>query len=314
VIAFDELGISEASLDALGAAGYADPTEFQRVAIPPLLSRRDLLARIDAGADRQAVLALPAIERVLADGPAYNATALILLPTRELAIQTHEEVFQLSALGANARVVGAFEGKPLTSQIGPLKHGTDIVVGTPGRVLEHVKRRTLRIEQLKMIVLDRVDEMIERRLTRDLESIFDSTPKTRQTILLTGITSPRALAFGHRHLRDPELIGIEREEFDSLPEPEGPATPVNIYFGLGKGAKITPRDLVGAITNEGGLDGDLVGAIKIKQNFSLVAVPAEDAEEIVRKLRPSLIKGRKTKIRLERFQMKKPPENNPAGD
>ena len=268
---------------------------------------RDLFAKVDDEAARQAVLAVPAIERVREDGPAYGPTAVILVPTRELAIRTHEEVFQLSGRGAEARVLGLFEGKPLTSQIGPLKHGTDIVIGTPGRVVEHVKRRTLRIEQLKMIVVDRIDEMVELRLTGDLESILGNTPKTRRTILLTGATPPppRALALAHKHLRDPELIGITAEEWNSLPVPVGPVAPVNLYFGLGKAAGISPRDLVGAITNEGGLDGELIGAIKIKQNFSLVAVPAEDAERLVSKLRSSLIRGRKAKVRLERFKLKK---------
>lgn len=307
---FEQLGISDATLDALAAAGQAEPTEFQGLAISPLLAKRDLFAQADPGSGGQAAIALSAIERVVVDGPTYNPTALILLPTRELAIQAHEEAFQLSGRGINARVLGAFEGKPLTSQIGPLKHGTDIVVGTPGRVLEHVKRRTLRIEQIKMVALDRVDEMIERRLAGDLETILGNTPRTRQTILLSGSTPPRVLALGQKHLRDPELIGIDPDELESLPAPEGPAIPVNIYFGVGKAAKVTPKDLVGAITNEGGLDGSLIGAIKIKQNFSLVAVPAEEAEALVRKLRSSLIKGRKAKVRLERFQLKKPPGNS----
>ena len=86
---------------------------------------------------------------------------------------------------------------------------------------------------------------------------------------------------------------------------EGPAAAVNLYFGLGKAAGVTPRDLVGAIVNEGGLDRGEIGAIKIKQNFSLVAVPADQAERLVSKLRSSLIKGRKAKVRLERFRLKK---------
>lgn len=270
-----------------------------------MTSSRDLFARAGTEEDRRALLARPAIERVTEDGPAFGPTALILLPTRELAIRTHEDAFQLSGRGTTARVLGAFEGRPLTSQIGPLKHGTDIVVGTPGRVAEHVKRRTLRIEQLKVIAVDLIDELFERRLIGDVEAILDNTPKTRRTILLTGATPPRALAFAHKHLRDPELVGITAAEWDSLPDPEGPAVPVNLYFGLGKAAGVTPRDLVGAITNEGGLDGDLVGAIKIKQNFSLVAVPADEAERLVSKLRSSLIKGRKAKVRLERFRLKK---------
>ena len=267
-----------------------------------MTERHDLLARTDNDPGNAAVYALPIMERILKSGPAYNPTALILVPTRELAIQVHEELFQLTERGTLARVLGAFEGKPLSSQIGPLKHGVDIVVGTPGRVLEHVKRKTLRIEQLKVLVLDRADDILGPGLARDVETIIDHTPKTRQTILLTATTPPRVLVLASRHLRDPELIGITREELESFSRPEPPVAAMsNLYIGLGKGAGVTPRDLVGLIGNEGGLAGDQIGQITIKQNFSLVAVPADQAKALVSKLKSSLVKGRKARIRLERF-------------
>jgi len=245
------------------------------------------------------------IERIVQDGPTFNPTALVLVPTREMAIQVHETIFQLSSRGTVASVLGVYEGKPITSQIGPLKHGVDIVVGTPGRILEHVKLKTLRIEQLKMLVLNQTDEMLDLGLVKEIETIVRETPKTRQTLLFSSTASPRILSLARKHLREPELIGIEPDEYDSIPVPETPDTDsVNLYFGVGKCAGVTPRDLVGAITNDGGLSGEQIGEIKIKQNFSLVAVPTEEAEGLLRKLRTSLIKGRKTKIRLERFQSK----------
>ena len=268
----------------------------------PDSNRQDSLVLTEDESGRNDHYEIPVIERVVEDGPAYNPTALILLPTRELAIQIHEELFQLTDRGTTARVLGAFEGKPLTSQIGPLKHGTDIVVGTPGRVLEHVKRKTLRIEQLKVLVLDRLDEMLGQGLGRDVEAIIGQTPKTRQTIVLAASTPPRLLQMARKHLRDPDLVGVSSDELESVPLPEPPAERMsNLYIGAGKGAGITPRDLVGLVTNEGGLSGDLVGAIKIKQNFSLVAVPADQAQGLASKLKSSLVKGRKAKIRLERF-------------
>ena len=245
---------------------------------------------------------MPIIERIRNDGPAYGPTALILVPTRELAIQVHEQLFQLSARGTVARVLGLFEGKPLTNQIGPLKHGVDIVVGTPVRVLEHVKRKTLRIEQLRILVFDRADEILDTGVAREVEAIVQATPKTRQTILLTATSPPRILRMAHQHLRDPDLVGISVEEFEPAVPPDAPAVAmVNLYFGAGRGNDVTPRDLVGVITNEGGLTGEQIGAIRIKQNFSLVSVPAEQAKALVGKLRTSRIKGRKVKIRLERF-------------
>lgn len=303
---FSDLGLSEPVLAAISALGELRPTPFQSVAIPPLLEGRDLLGSPDSPDEAAAAFTIPVIERILRDGPAYNPTAVILSPSRERAIEVHEAVFRYSSRGSTARVLGAFEGKPVTSQIGPLKHGTDIVAGTPGRVLEHVRRRTLRIEQLKILVIDGADGIFEAGLEGEVAEIIDATPKTRQTLMLTGSAPTPVLTMARRHLRDPELVGVAREELESV---EAPAPPqgkmVNLYIGVGSKAGVTPRDLVGAITNEGGLGGEQIGDVRIKANFSLVAVPASAAANVARKMKSSLVKGRKAKIRLERFQ--KPP-------
>jgi superfamily II DNA/RNA helicase len=309
---FGVLSLSASTLKTLSELSYAKPTPFQEQAIPPLLSKRDLVAQVPAGAGEEASYSLTVIERVVRDGSTYNPTALILVPNRELAIQVHEVIFQLSSRGAYANALGVFEGKPLTSQIGPLKHGVDIVVGTPGRVLEHVKRRTLRIEQLKVLVLDRMDEMLDLGLAGEVEAIVGNTPKTRQTVLFSTTSPLRVLEMAGRHLHDPELIGIERETFEAAVASDEPeANLVNLHFGVGKGAGVSPGDLVGVITNEGGLTGDRIGPIKIKENFSLVAVPAEEAEGIIRRLRSSRIKGRKFTLRFERFRKKRPADEVP---
>lgn len=303
---FGDFGLSEATQAALVGLGPGRPTPFQNETIPALLSNRDLFAQVPAGSGEDVAIAFTAIERVTRDGPTYNPTALILAPSRELVIQLHETIYQLAARGTSASVLGVYEGKPVTSQIGPLKHGVDIVVGTPGRVLEHVKRKTLRIEQLKVLVLDLADEMLHQGRSGDIESIIGGTPKTRQTVLLSATVPRPVLTIARKHLHDAELFGVEPEELESAAPPGEPAERlVNLYFGAGKGAGITPRDLVGTITNEGGLNGEQIGAIKVKQNFSLVAVPAEDADEVVRKLRSSRIKGRKVTVRLERFKSRK---------
>ena len=278
------------------------PNDSQDQVGSALVARTDLFAVVPCGNDYESAYATAVIDRIRREGPSYNPTALILVPTRELAIQIHETVFQASGRGSIANALGVFEGKPVTSQIGPLKHGVDIVIGTPGRVLEHVRRKTLRIEQLKVLVLDRLDEMLDLGLGRDLEAIIQATPKTRHTALFAATAPKPVLAMARDHLREPELVGIEREEFESVATPRSSDTQqVNLHFNAGKGAGITPRDLLGAITNEGGVRRDQVGAITIKQNFSLVAVDADEAEDIVRKLRNAQVRGRKVKVRHERF-------------
>ena len=264
--------------------------------------RRDRLAVVSDGSQGAAYFAPTVVERLGHDGPAFGPTALILTPTRDEAIRVHETFLQLTDRGETARLATAFEGKPLTSQIGPLKHGADIVVGTPGRVAEHVKRRTLRIEQLKILALHSADRILELGFGKELEAVLEATPSTRQTIVTTIEASQRVLTIGRRHLSDPELFGIEPDDFTAVPVPgELDVRTANLYFGLGKGARITPRDLVGALINEGGLRRDQIGAVKIKQNFSLVAVPADQVKELAGKLRSIQIKGRKAKIRPERF-------------
>ena len=303
---FDDLGLSGPVLGGLSDLGYDLPTPFQQLVIPSLLARRDLFGVAATGSGRTGAFALPVIERVHRDGPTYNPTALVLTPSREQAIKVHEEFFQLTSRGTIASALGVFEGKPVTSQIGPLKHGVDIVVGTPARVLEHVKRRTLRIEQLKILVLTEVDQLLEAGLGRDVEAIVAETPKkTRQTIITSGTAPLPVISMGRQYLRDPELVGVDREEYESVETPAAvDGKQVNIYFGAGSKAGVTPRDLVGAMTNEGGLDGAQIGAIEIKGKFSLVAVPASAAANVVRKMKSSRIKGRKVKIRLERFKAK----------
>jgi superfamily II DNA/RNA helicase len=299
---FESLDLSHQTLKAIADLGGPPPGPYEQEALPALLARRDLFSVGMSGPDSERALALNAIERVLRDGPAYRPTALVLVPDREASIRFHETAFQLSSRGSAARILGLVEGKPLTSQIGPLKHGTDIVVGTPGRVAEHVKRKTLRIEQLKILALDRADQMLD--LGPKLRAIIEVTPATRQTIITAGSESDSTLSMAHRLLRDPVLIGVTPEEFGAA-VPEEPSSPMtNLHFDLGKGAGVRPGDLVGVVTREGGLDADLIGEIKIKQNFSLVAVPVSDADGLVRKLKASRLKGRKTKVRLERFRAK----------
>lgn len=160
----------------------------------------------------------------------------------------------------------------------------------------------MRIEQLKVLVVDRADEILDIAIGREIDAIVHATPKTRQTVLLSASSPPRLIKLAHQYLRDPDLFGISAEEFESgAPSTMPIAAMVNIYFGAGKGNGVTPRDLVGALINEGGATREKIGTIKIKQNFSLVSVPADQAAGLVSRLRASRIKGRKVKIRLERF-------------
>jgi ATP-dependent RNA helicase DeaD len=138
---------------AISGLGYAEPTPIQRAAIPPLLAGRDLVGQAETGTGKTAAFALPVLQRVLADGGRAEPRALVLVPTRELAMQVSEAMLSYGR-GMGARVLPVYGGEPIGRQLGALRRGVDIVVATPGRALDHLNRGTLTLAGLEVVVLD----------------------------------------------------------------------------------------------------------------------------------------------------------------
>jgi len=216
---FDDLGLSDSVLKTLKGLGYTEPTPIQREAIPPLVAGRDLLGQAATGTGKTAAFALPVLERVARDGGGDQPTALILVPTRELAIQVHKST-QGYALGVGARVLAVFGGQPIGKQLGPLKRGVDVVVATPGRALDHIRRGSLKISKLKILVLDEADEMLDMGFADELEEIMSAIPDARQTMLFSATMPPRIESMAKRHLNDPVRIRIKREEVEEGEAPK----------------------------------------------------------------------------------------------
>ena len=194
-------------LRALTALGYEEPTPIQEAAIPVLLRGGDVVGRAATGTGKTAAFALPILER-LADGPRGAApVALVLVPTRELALQVNEA---LTSYGRElgARVLAVYGGAPIGKQWRTLETGVDVVVATPGRALDHLRRGSLVLDELQTVVLDEADEMFERGFAEDIEAILEATPSTRQTVLFSATMPPRIDGMIRRHLRDPERIEI----------------------------------------------------------------------------------------------------------
>ncbi|MEO7964046.1 MAG: DEAD/DEAH box helicase [Gemmatimonadaceae bacterium] len=208
---FAELGLDPRLLNALVTLGYEEPTPIQRAAIPPFLEGSDILAQAATGTGKTAAFALPLLHRITPDAPARDrTTALVLVPTRELAMQVAEAVHRYGrALGAQALPI--YGGASMETQIRTLKRGVDVVVATPGRALDHIRRGTLNLASVRVVVLDEADEMLDMGFAEDLEAILDATPKDRQTALFSATLPPRIAAIAGKHLRDPETIRIERE-------------------------------------------------------------------------------------------------------
>ena len=207
---FADLALRRELLDALTGLGYEEPTPIQREAIPPLLDGRDLLGQAATGTGKTAAFALPILQRMEPGRSAIGPLALVLVPTRELAVQVSEALHRYGrSLGA--RVLPIYGGQPIGRQLNALKRGVDVVVGTPGRVLDHISRNTLRLDQLRIVVLDEADEMLDMGFAEDIESILAETPDDGQTVLFSATMPPRIDRIARAHLNDPVRIEIARE-------------------------------------------------------------------------------------------------------
>jgi len=208
---FEGLGLRPELLGALSALGYEEPTPIQQEAIPPLVERRDLLGQAATGTGKTAAFALPVLQRLTAHRRDKAPVALVLLPTRELAVQV-SEAFHRYGKDLGARVLPVYGGAPIVRQLRSLESGVDVVVATPGRALDLLNRGSLQLGDVETVVLDEADEMLDMGFAEDLEAILDETPRTRQTVLFSA-TMPRRLdALARRHLNDPVRISIAREK------------------------------------------------------------------------------------------------------
>ena len=221
---FASLGLMPSLVSAVTALGYEEPTPIQREAIPVLLAGRDLLGQAGTGTGKTAAFALPMIERLMA-ARKVKVTAdtkakasrfpavpgLVLVPTRELAIQVAEAIHKYGK-GSSLTVLPLYGGAPMDQQIRALMRGVSIVVATPGRALDHLRRQTLDLSALQILVLDEADEMLDMGFAEDLDVILSATPATRQTALFAATMPPRISAIAHKHLKQPEKITIAREK------------------------------------------------------------------------------------------------------
>jgi ATP-dependent RNA helicase DeaD len=209
---FESLGLKPELLASVTELGYEEPTPIQRAAVPPLLQGRDVLGQAATGTGKTAAFALPLLHHLTpgACGP-FEASALILVPTRELAMQVAEAVHSYGKkLGAS--VLPIYGGQEIGAQLRRLKRGVDVVVATPGRALDHLRRKSLKLERVTAVVLDEADEMLDMGFEEDLEAILSELPEERQTALFSATLAPRIAAIAERHLNDPVRLKIAREK------------------------------------------------------------------------------------------------------
>jgi ATP-dependent RNA helicase DeaD len=207
---FADLALAPGLCQALAGLGYEEPTPIQRAAIPPLLAGRDLVGQAATGTGKTAAFALPVLQRILADGERKDLRALVLVPTRELAVQVSEAVRRYGH-EMGARVLPVYGGEPIGRQLSGLKRGADVVVATPGRALDHINRGTLKLSGLEVVVLDEADEMLDMGFAEDIEEILGNTPDSRQTALFSATMPPRIDGMVRRHLRNPVRVELSQK-------------------------------------------------------------------------------------------------------
>lgn len=207
---FAEFSISEEILQAITDMGFEEPTPIQLMAIPQILEGHDVTGQAQTGTGKTAAFGIPIIEGLDSSNKAVQA--LVLSPTRELAIQTAEEFSLLMKYKKGLSVVPIYGGQPIERQLKVLRGTVQVVIGTPGRVIDHLKRGTLNLDSVKMFVLDEADQMLDMGFREDIEDIFHHTPEDRQTILFSATMPAPILDITRKFQKDPQFLKITRRE------------------------------------------------------------------------------------------------------
>lgn len=205
---FNELNLSQELLDAVDELGFTEMTEIQQQSIPLLLEGKDVIGRSNTGTGKTAAFGIPAVESITADD-FRRVTVLILCPTRELAMQACEEIRKFAKFKHGVKTSAVYGGASMEKQIHELKRGANIVVGTPGRVMDHIRRKTLKLGNVRTVILDEADEMLNMGFREDIEEILTNVPEERQTVLFSATMPPEILAITEKYQKDPVQIKIK---------------------------------------------------------------------------------------------------------
>ncbi|WEG73182.1 degradosome RNA helicase CshA [Vagococcus intermedius] len=206
---FEELGLVPELLSTIKSAGFEEATPVQAGTIPLALAGKDVIGQAQTGTGKTAAFGLPMLQKI--DPSKRMVQGLVIAPTRELAIQTQEELFRLGK-DKRIRVQAVYGGADIGRQIRTLKDGPHIVVGTPGRLIDHINRKTLKLETVETLVLDEADEMLNMGFLEDIETIISKVPATRQTLLFSATMPDPIKRIGVKFMKDPEHVAIKNKE------------------------------------------------------------------------------------------------------
>lgn len=205
---FGELSLSKKVLEAISEMGFEEPTPIQAQTIPLIMNKVDVIGQAQTGTGKTAAFGIPIVENINAN--LHKVQAVVVVPTRELAIQVAEEISRLGR-HKKVKVLPIYGGQPIERQIRALKMGVHIVIGTPGRMLDHLERNTLHLDNVNYAVLDEADEMLDMGFIDDIESILKRTPSERQTMLFSATMPLPIKRLAQRYLKSPQIVSISRE-------------------------------------------------------------------------------------------------------
>ena len=208
-LTFRDLGLTDKVLKALDDMGFEEPSPIQGAAIPKLLEEIDVIGQAQTGTGKTAAFGAPIVEKL--DPKVRGVQALVLCPTRELAVQVAEEVTKIGKY-ARVKTIAIYGGQSIERQIRSLHFGVDVVIGTPGRIMDHMRRGTLNISGVKVVVLDEADEMLDMGFVEDIEFILTGTPETRQTWLFSATMPDEIKRLARRYMKDPVHIQVSPQQ------------------------------------------------------------------------------------------------------
>ena len=210
---FSALSLPPAQLENLNAIGYSEMTPIQAQSLPQVLAGKDLIAKAKTGSGKTAAFGIGLLDKLAPSG--FFVQALVLCPTRELATQVAKELRKLARYRQNTKIVTICGGQPIGPQIGSLEHGAHVVVGTPGRIKDHLRKGTLRINRINTLVLDEADRMLDMGFSDDIQDILEQTPSNRQTLLFSATYPKEIRQISDQYQRDPVEVSVESFHSDS---------------------------------------------------------------------------------------------------
>jgi len=287
---FEELGLSEATLKALKKKGFEEPTPIQIQTIPMLLSGdKDIVAQAQTGTGKTAAFGLPIIETL--DGKSKAVQAIILAPTRELAVQVAEEINSLKGK-KKLTIIPIYGGQSIDMQLRSLKKGVDVVVGTPGRVLDHLRRKTLKLDNISWFVLDEADEMLNMGFIDEVKDILANTPYEKRTMLFSATMPAAILGIAKKYMGEYEVVKVAKQQLTVT-------STAQIYF------EVSQRDKFEALCRIIDIEEEFYGLVftRTKVDADRIANQLMDRGYDADALHGDLSQGQREKI-LNKFKKK----------